>query len=252
LNANISNASGLIAKIQKLRALAQSANVHEAAAAAAAAEKLIQEHSLSEAELEVGAAGLDDPVLCEEAAVLPGRKLATWQTQLLVVLCQSYQCSGFYRRSVARNGALRSEEPGSRFMAYGRKQDVEMLRYQFAWFSAEVTRLALKFGQGQGRTYANSFRLGAVQAISASLFEARRAARNQASSQALVLVDSRAEKALAQRDQDHPDLVTRSRSAGNVDPEGYAAGQRAGALLSQKGHGKLAAGPGRQLERGGK
>src|SRR2546421_209940 len=47
----------VIEKVRKLRALATSQNAHEAAAAAAAADKLIQEHRLSEAELHAHAPG---------------------------------------------------------------------------------------------------------------------------------------------------------------------------------------------------
>src|SRR4029079_8147154 len=90
--------STLIAKIQKLRALASSANVHEAAAAAAAAERLIQEHNLSEAEVATGAGDEDEPV---EASEIAGtmKQLETWKGELFHFLLKAYQCSGYWQRS---------------------------------------------------------------------------------------------------------------------------------------------------------
>jgi hypothetical protein len=53
---SISPLESVIAKIKALRALATSSNVHEAAAAAAQAEALLQKHRLDEAALEASSA----------------------------------------------------------------------------------------------------------------------------------------------------------------------------------------------------
>lgn len=87
----------VIEKIKKLRALAQSTNAHEAANAAAAAERLLQEHRLSEAELEandvetVGGAE-------EDAAPVDtlGEKITRWKDLLLAALCRGHGCSWYF------------------------------------------------------------------------------------------------------------------------------------------------------------
>jgi hypothetical protein len=60
-----SSLESIIAKIKALRALAMSSNVHEAAAAAAQAEALLQKHRLDEAALETNDAPREAP---EEAS----------------------------------------------------------------------------------------------------------------------------------------------------------------------------------------
>ena len=233
----------IIAKIRALRALSESANIHEAAAAAAAAERLIQEHSLQEADMQAGAGGEDEPVTHAEVAVMPGERLATWQSELLVKLASNYQCSGFFRHGYSET----HKSPAQKFIAYGRAQDIEMLTYQFAWFTSEIVRLAGRLAQGRGRTYANSFKLGAVAAVCESLREARQAARKGATSQALAVVDKRTELSKILRDAENPDLVSRKRKL-TTDQEGYEAGKRAAALLNQRTQmggagGSAAAGP---------
>lgn len=220
--------TAILDKIRKLRALSTSSNVHEAAAAAAAAERLIQEHNLSEAELSVDEE--DEHVTYEGVADLGGR-IATWQSNLLYHLSRAYQCSGYYKTFYPEG----AKTAANRYVAYGRPQDLETLKYQFAYFSAEITRLSLQWrGTGSGRTWLNSFRLGAVQAIGAALSETRSAARKTATSSALVVVDRRADLAKSRRDQDHPDLRSTSSRSSAIDGDGFAAGQRAGAGINQR------------------
>lgn len=211
--------SDILDKVRKLRTLATSSNVHEAAAAAAAAERLIQEHNLAEASLEIDAA--EETVTYERVTEF-GQQVPSWQGVLLVHLARAYQCSGFIRPGMK-----------SSYIAYGRPQDIATLKYQYAFFTAEITRLA-KVGKGRGRTWLNSFRIGAVQAIAESLRVTQTAARQQATSSALVVVDERAARAEKRRNQDNPNLESRNRSAFRVDPHGLAAGRRAGSSINQR------------------
>lgn len=216
--------TSILDKIRKLRALSQSSNVNEAAAAAAAAERLIQEHNLSEAALHVEGAA-DDEVTNENALDL-GSTIVAWQSNLIVHLMRAYQISGFYETS--RSDGARSKS----FVAYGRKEDIDTLRYQFAFFTAEVTRLAERT-KGQGRTFANSFRLGAVAAIGEALQSARQATRSGATSSALVVVDRRAELAKEAMNAAHPKLRKRQASSSRLDGRAYDLGKKAGAGIHQ-------------------
>ena len=226
----------ILDKIRKLRALAESANVHEAAAAAAAAERLIQEHNLSEAALHVDGEP-EEGVGAEQIADV-GRAIPTWASNLLACLCRAYQCSGFWRHT----------REGHRFEVYGRSADLGTLRYQYAFFSVEVTRLTERYARGKGRTYANNFRLGAVAAIREAIDGARTAARSHATSSALVVVDRRAELAKERRDADNPDITSSKSTGGRFDPSAFAAGKRAGASINQRS--QLAASGARMLGKG--
>lgn len=218
--------AAVIDKIRKLRALASSASVHEAAAAAAAAERLIQEHNLTEASVQVETDGDGEPVTHDVVADVGGVRIVTWQSYLLHYLGQAYQTCGFFQRK-------RGE--GYVYKAYGRPADLATLRYQFAFFSAEITRLAALECKGRGKTFANSYRLGAVTAIAEALSTVRRETRASAVSSALVVVDRRAELAQEARDNQNPDIKTRSASTSRLDGEAYAAGKRAGARINQRG-----------------
>ena len=216
--------TAVIDRIRKLRALASSANVHEAAAAAAAAERLIQEHNLSEASVQVESE--EEPVTHDVVADVGGFRIVTWQSHLLHYLGRAYQACGFFQRK-------RGE--GYVYKAYGRPADLATLRYQFAFFSAEITRLAALECKGRGKTFANSYRLGAVAAIAEALSTVQRETRAEASSSALVVVDRRTDLAREARDNQNPDIKTRATSASRLDGEAYAAGKRAGARINQRG-----------------
>lgn len=88
--------SGLIEKIRKLRALSLSENVHEAAAAAAAAERLIQEHNVAEAELEAASDAQVEAPTREDLAEV-GTSSPTWKLFLSSALEKAHGCAGSWR-----------------------------------------------------------------------------------------------------------------------------------------------------------
>jgi hypothetical protein len=206
----------IIEKIRKLRALAQSDNVNEAAAAAAAAERLIQEHNFSEAELQ--SPDTDEAILSDHLDM--GARVAGWKSILLRALADAYQCAGVLNRRTQR------------YIFYGRPKDIETFRYQYAFFTVEIERLAQRHTKGKGRGYAASFRLGAAVAICDALRETTREARNVATSSALAVVDNRAAAARQRMLSQH----TRLRSGGRVgasDTRAYEAGKQAGAGINR-------------------
>jgi hypothetical protein len=230
----------VIEKVRKLRALSQSDNLHEAAAAASAAERLIQEHSLSEAALHVDAS--DEPVGSDDVD-LPGAQIARWQSNLLWHLSKAYQIAGVF--GVVRDALGRRAH---RYKAHGRPQDLATLAYQYAYFTVEVERLAQKIGRGRGRTFLNSFRLGAVAAIGESLASVQTETRAAASSSALVVVDRRAELAKDALRRACPNIRTSKGGASAINGSAYALGKQAGAGLTQRS--QIAAGGARLLGRG--
>ncbi len=214
--------TAILEKVRKLRALATSANVHEAAAAAAAAERLIQEHNLSEAEIHVDAE--NERVDSGLGVEVTYKKIPTWANNLAENLATAYQCAGIWRGTV----------DGFRYTVFGRPDDIATFRYQFAFFSAEVTRLAEQASRGKGRTFGNCFRLGAVAAISEAIDNVRRKARAFATSTALVVVDRRAELAKERRAVECPGMRSSGGSSSRFDQRAFDQGKRAGAGISQR------------------
>lgn len=214
--------SALIEKIRKLRALATSDNVNEAAAAAAAAERLIAEHDLSEASF---ALPEDDATVTYETIFTWGKRITRWQEILLACLRQAYSCKAYLDQTGGN---------GIRYVAYGRPQDLETLSYQYAYLSSEILRLAGRECKGKGKAYSNAFKIGAADAIGKAILETNRQSRSQASSQALTVVDQRLARATEAMYRDHPNLRKRTTNASTVDGAGLAAGRAAAANVNQR------------------
>jgi Protein of unknown function (DUF2786) len=263
-------ATNVIEKIAKLRRLATSTNVNEAAAAAAAADRLMQEHGIAEAQLEAaGEAPKENPVEdLSPLAFWQGKHTPSWQVQLGARLVSHYGCSCYLGR------ATREINPGqwargATLCIIGRPSDIASVRYMYTWLTVEISRLA-SLNAGNGRAWINSFRLGAVSGV----IEAMRAekakvmadaraeagvhtgngegaivAANPNASAALVLIDNRAAEALKVRDALHGKMGKGRSSRGPSDGGGYHEGRTAGARLgAQHSAGKLNAGGTRALK----
>jgi hypothetical protein len=214
----------VIAKVKKLRALATSDNVHEAAAAAAAAERLLQQYRLSEAELEAeDDAPHETAALDAEPVDVFGRNLQHWRAALLTGMCKLHGCRNW--SEYAGNGKRV-------FRIVGRPSDVATVRYLYAWLVSEIERLAQRHGKGQGRTWFNSYRRGAVNGVLAAMREANQEARAAVSSVALVKIDARKVEA----DQIVDALgMNRKKIGGRVrlDRDAYGRGERDGRAIHQ-------------------
>jgi hypothetical protein len=172
------NAS-LLDKIRKLRALSQSSNLHEAAAAAAKVNQLIQEHRLSEAELE-------DPEVHEKATtdVEPltawGGRRPTWKRGLIVFLRKNNGCAGYNEWRMVNGKKCQVS------VIVGRPSDVQTVRYIYAYLVNEITRLAVLEGKGKGKQWFTAFYMGALVGVIEAMKKADDAVRATATSTALV------------------------------------------------------------------
>lgn len=172
----------IIDKIRRLRALSQSTNVHEAAAAAAAANKLIDAHRINEADLAV----VSSATLIEEDEdpVYEAGRIKNWKVRLVRVLCNNYGCEALINK-------------GYRIKAYtvvGRKSDIEIVRYMFIWLSTEVQRLCVENMRGEGHVACFSYCEGAVTGIANQLYRSRQesnvTAKANGQAAAMVKLDS--------------------------------------------------------------
>ena len=215
----------VIEKVRKLRALATSSNVHEAAAAAAHAERLLLEHELAEADI-----ASDDGEPAERAELAGdyldahGANVTRWRSALASYLGRVHGCSTWLEPRW-------SDETGNTSWKHriaGRPGDVQIVRYLHTWLTAEILRLVATQGKDRGRSWRNSFAWGAVEGIEAQMDRARADVRAGATGTALAIVDARLDKAKALEPEG---LRYSRRPAPALDREALAQGRRAGEAL---------------------
>lgn len=185
----------ILDRVRKLLKLAgNNASVEEASMAAAAAQRLIDEHNLSAALLaeDTSTPDPDDaPFLDTRAAgadpIEPGIRQkdgSTYQDRWKQTLAST----------IARaNGCRIYTWDHSDVQIIGRPSDIDTVRYLYAYLKAQTVMLTDHHGRGMGATWRNNFRYGVVDAIRVKLAEGRKKfeaeARAAATGTALVKVD---------------------------------------------------------------
>jgi hypothetical protein len=218
----------IIERVRKLLALSQSDNANEAAAATAKANALIDQYRISVEQIGES----EDPIGVETDPLYQGERVMTWRKMLASRLSEHYGCYHWYTHL---KGDRRFGLAGQlKLRVAGRKSDVAVLRYMFAYISSECERLAVKECKGKGRTYAESYRQGFVHGVGVKLAESRKQAVDATpdGSGALVKLDERA-LAAARYTQNAVKIdkgKAKSLSVGS-DPTAFANGQTAGGRL---------------------
>lgn len=235
-----------IDKARKLLALATSDNEHEAALAAAAAERILARHELGLDALEVPED--EQPEDADEECQrwddpLPGSGSASWRGVLALGIARAHGCFAF--------------RDHGRIYLIGRAANVATVRYIDAWMVREVDRLA-HARRGNGRAWINAYRHGAVGAIlgairgarAAEVAGARQTADAAGDARALVRIDTAVSRVAQRRAEaetwGRANLRlggARRVSVGSAD--GYSVGRRDGAGVYGRGHGQLGAGQAR-------
>lgn len=228
----------IIDRVRKLLALANSTNAHEAATAAAAAQSLMSAHRIAAAECEAPEAsdiGLHDSVS------LGRRRLDQWRWQMAWGVCKP-------------NGCVPTTVWGSDdrlvLCFVGHAPDAQAARYLWEYLVREIDRLAkaeaLELRQMGGapanwRTWYNSFRMGAVMAVSVRLLRTAKQAQHSASSQAIARLDDHEAQAREFAREKLGVTYSDAKLSDNLSSDGFDAGRDAGARIP------LSAGPGREL-----
>jgi len=219
----------IIKQINALRALSQdkSATVAEAAAAARAAETLIQRHALAEAEL--GITSATEGIIDDNNPITDwDQRQTVWQNVLLSALAKAYECEVVFKWQDGRVNMF----------GLGRPSDIAIMRYQYAFFTIEIARLSHLLApgdltRGQGKHWHNSFYRGAVSSIAEALKSVKQEVRSQASSTALVFIDQHARSLAAFKSKAYPHSRTKQMGV-RVNREAYSMGQMAGSNLNPK------------------
>jgi hypothetical protein len=211
--------SGIIDKVQKLLALSHSSNANEAAAAAAAANKLIDQYRLSEADL---SSSDEDPLIEDDGFIYETGRIVPWKNSLAVSLATHYGCAIF--NSVSYHTGRKV----SHYKLIGRKSDIQLTRYMFNWLSMECSRLSEKEAYGQGRVFVASYCQGFVAGVKQQLVNSRNEVKQNATSAAIIKIDAREQEANAFMNKLYKLKNTKNVSASQIDPRAFDAGMNRG------------------------
>ncbi|HIJ95943.1 MAG TPA: DUF2786 domain-containing protein [Desulfuromonadales bacterium] len=119
----------IIAKIQKLLALANSSNEHEAALAAAHAQRLLSEHNLAMADIE----SEQKPQSADKVEATVSKTLPKWVRHLSAGVCTAFDCQAIHHPSLGK----------MTFIGVG--ADVQVAAYTFAYLDKTVRRLCSSY-----------------------------------------------------------------------------------------------------------
>lgn len=157
----------IVDRVRKLLALSKSANVNESANAAAAAQKLMTQHNVTEAMVDVSP-DEDEKVEDDVLHVHGPKGVATWKGALAVALCEVNQCLCY--------------KNGGEIHIVGTPSDANTSRYLFSYVVREIERLCKDESgmRGAGEnlsTWRNNFKLGAMTEINKRLRQAHQEAK---------------------------------------------------------------------------
>ena len=170
----------LLQRIRKLLALAGSPNAHEAAAAAARAQALIDEHRLHEW-LEAAQEQEDDPDPITDAREEPlerSGRLRIWKVLLAVAIADENGCVAY----TLKRGADES------IVLVGRARDRVVVAELWRWLVQRIEWLSATEGAGESRKWHEAFRIGALDAVSKRLATQHTASAAKLDAAALVVV----------------------------------------------------------------
>lgn len=216
--------------------------VEEAAASFAVAQKFLEKFRLTMADIDDFE--VDEPV--ENFGEMTGEwseRLSDWKVSLANVLATHNFCRVYiWTQYAGRRQSRKSVK------IIGRKSDVDITNYMFVFMSNEIERLCKieqKRAGGYGKTWSNSFKLGAVQAISNKFAVAKKEARLEAAPGAIIKLDNR------QKSVDDVfakmDLKVGAAKERNITEDAFFSGYRAGNNIDAK---KAVAGKGAKLLNG--
>jgi hypothetical protein len=155
----------IIEKISRLLDLAKSSNIHEATAAAIAADKLIAKFRISEQEL---LNHKESPVEQDTGFIYESARAITWKYNLAVALAKHYSCFIYDACGFSENN-----RKVTRLRLTGVKSDIDIAKYMFTWLVLEIDRLN-KVNKGRGHIVCNSFCLGAAEGIKQQLAQSKK------------------------------------------------------------------------------
>lgn len=223
----MSNVNPIIDRVKKLLALAASPNnAAEAANAARIANQLIDQYRISEAELENNVDAVIEPFEDDLEPVYMTGKVQPWKERLVQVISKHYGCAYWLSYSYPEGRRITS------YRLCGKRNDLAIVKYMYAWLLLECQRLSDREAKGQGRIYVASYCMGFVIGIKDQLALSRSEVQKTATSTAMVLIDSRFEEASNALSDLHPELrMIKSKSASRYNGTAFSQGQDRGKAI---------------------
>lgn len=154
----------IIDKIRKLLALANSSNEHEAALAAAHAQRLLSAHNLAMADIE----SEQKPQSADKVETSVSKTLPKWVRHLSAGVCTAFDCQGIHHPATGK----------LTFIGVG--ADVQIAAYTFAYLDKTIRRLCSSYMKLHAKEniptrhrelMRQSYYLGAVSTINLTLRE---------------------------------------------------------------------------------
>ncbi|MFK7927262.1 MAG: DUF2786 domain-containing protein [Myxococcota bacterium] len=148
----------MLDRVRKLLALATSSNAHEAAAAAARAQEIIDKYRL-EQWLVTNEPEADPIIDARDQPLEVSRRVRRWKSALASVLACANGCVA-YRSDRGRDQAI---------ILVGRRQDRDAVAEIYGGMVKQIEWLSATHAAGQSKKWHESFRLGAVDAVAKRL-----------------------------------------------------------------------------------
>jgi hypothetical protein len=187
----VDEVEAVLAKVKALLAKAESTDsVDEAASCARLAQELLFKHRLDTADL----AEHDDPIENQVVPLKPRPFVDTWRLRLVCRVARMNGCQGYV--NTHRQHQVLFTEKEVRYHVVGKRSDLSLTQYILVYLLFQIEVLCRTWARGKGRTWANNFRLGAVDAITDKMKAAVRQAKKEAKktttgTTALVKLDHR-------------------------------------------------------------
>lgn len=154
----------LLRKVRDLLKLASRGGTeHEATAAAAAAQRLMETHGIDSAMLDTGDAPAPETVGVAKDPL--DVKSSAWKRQLAARLARANRCK-LYRI-------------GKELMIIGSPTRCASVRYLYAYLTREIESLAKREAYGHGRAYVHAWRIGCAARVGERVVAASAEARDQ-------------------------------------------------------------------------
>lgn len=207
----------IIEKVRKLLALGKSSNANEAENAVRAANLLIDQYRLSEADI---SDQTSEPVIEDDSYIYETGRIIPYKQHLVMTLASHYGCAVF------NNCYFPEGRKVSRYKLLGRKSDIKIIQYMFAYLTSEIARLSEQEVKGQGKVVVFSYCNGFVSGIAEQLRLSRKEAENTSTSNAIVKINARVKEADDFMRSTHNNLKTvKAHSHSQHDHDAYSAGK---------------------------
>jgi len=228
----MANASaGIIHRINSLlnKTVEKGCTVAEAATAANIAQQLLTQHRLTVADLSANGESYED--IHNKEALFSGMRRIHWKDKLANCLTTVNGCMAYVDTvPVYDRGQMRRKNKVY-CRIIGRNSDIQICTYFFNYLEREIETLckaAMKRGEGTGKTWSNSFKNGASDAICNRLREANQDVKTSAAnSTALVKLENR-DEAVSKWAEDNLKLKNAPEKTVRYSRSGYASGKIAG------------------------